>query len=147
MERLRTAVISQVRREPFLGSKPAALVQIFKNASCTTSSARPGSPSTRMATAYERPAYRSYSSKSASWLPAARTTASSASARPSVAIGSNDLERVNGRVAAACSAGGQLTDRGLLRGGDRPFFFLDEPGGPVRIRAPAVASRVDRPGH
>src|SRR5713226_7113892 len=147
MERLRTAVISQVRSDPFLGSKPAALVQIFKKASCTTSSARPGSPSTRMATAYERPAYRSYSSKSASWLPAARTTASSASARPSVAIGSHDLERVSGRVAAARPAGGQLTDRGLLRGRDRPLFFLDEPGGPVRILSPAVAGRVERHGH
>src|SRR5713101_5844939 len=146
IERLRTAVISQVRSDPFLGSKPAALVQIFKKASCTTSSARPGSPRTLMATAYERPAYLSYSSKRASSLPAARTTASSASARPSVAIGSHDLERVR-RVDAGCPAGGQLTDWGLFRGRDRPLFAVDEPRCPLWIPDPAIAGRIKRFGH
>src|SRR5260370_24571614 len=146
MDRLRTAVISHVRSDPFLASKPAALVQIFKKASCTTSSARPGSPSTRMATAYERPAYRSYSSKRASSLPAARTTASSEAARPAVAMGSHDLERVRGRVAAR-PAGGQLSNWGFLGRGDRPLFVVDQPVRPFWIPAAAVASRVQRPGH
>src|SRR5260370_18624108 len=147
MERLGEAGIRHVRSDPFLASKPAALVQIFKKASCTTSAARPGSPSTRMATAYERPAYRSYSSKRASSLPAARTTASSESARPSVAMGSHDLERVRGRGAAARPAGGQLSNWGFLRRGDPPLVVVDPPVRPFGIPAAAVASRVERPGH
>src|SRR5260370_796393 len=146
MERLRTAVINQVRRDPFLGSKEVAFVQIFKNASCTTSSERPGSPRTRMATAYASPAYRSYSSSSASWLPAASTTASSASGRPSVAIGSRTFQHahVGFDVRPACR---QLADGRLLRRRDRPFLVVDEPPRPLRVLAPALACRVERPGH
>src|SRR5258706_11438698 len=146
MERLRTAVINQVRSEPFLGSKEVALVHIFKNASCTTSSERPGSPRTRMATAYASPAYRSYSSNSASWLPAARTTASSASGRPSVAMGSRTFQHAQFgfNVRPACR---QLADGRLLRRRDRPFLVVDEPPCPLRILAPPLACRVQRLRH
>src|SRR5260370_30271557 len=146
MERLRTAVINQVRRDPFLGSKEVAFVQIFKNASCTTSSERPGSPRTRMATAYASPAYRSYSSNSASWLPAARTTASSASGRPSVAIGSRTFQHAQFgfNVRPACR---QLANGRLLRRRDRPFLVVDEPPRPLRVLPPALACCVQRLRH
>src|SRR5713101_6335545 len=99
-----------------------------------------------MATAYASPAYRSYSSNSASWLPAARTTASSASGRPSVAIGSCTFQHAhfgfNRRPACR-----QLADGRLLRRCDRPFLVVDEPPRPVGVLAPPLARGVERLGH
>src|SRR5258708_24595672 len=99
-----------------------------------------------MATAYASPAYRSYSSNSASWLPAARTTASSASGRPSVAIGSRTFQHAQFgfKVRPACR---QLADGRLLRRRDRPFLVVDEPPRPLRVLAPALPCRVQRLGH
>src|SRR2546425_5884298 len=99
-----------------------------------------------MATAYASPAYRSYSSNSASWLPAAKTTASSASGSPSVAIGSCPFQQTQCGFAVR-PAGRQLAYRRLLRRRDRPSLVVDEPPRPLRVLAAALARRVERPGH
>src|SRR6202022_4793016 len=44
-------------------------------------------------------------------------------------------------------ARGQLADRRLLRRCDRPLLVLDEPERPFRVLAPALARRIQRPGH
>src|SRR4029077_4536430 len=92
------------------------------------------------------PAYRSYSSSSASWLPAAKTTASSASGSPSVPIGSLTVQYAQCGFAAH-PASRQLPDRRLLRRRNRPFLVVDEPPRPLRVLAPALARRVERLRH
>src|SRR5258708_38929116 len=99
-----------------------------------------------MATAYASPAYRSYSSNSASWLPAARTTASSASGSPSVAIGSRTFQHAQFGFTVR-PAGRQLADWRPLRRRGRPFLAFDEAPRPNRGLAPPRRWRVGPPGH
>src|SRR4029079_17904941 len=137
----------QVRRDPRRASNEAARFHTFKKASCTASSARPGSPRTRSATPYASPAYRSYSPASASCPPAARAEARSASASLSPVIGSAALEQPDGDVGRRVLAAGQGANRRMPRSPDRPLLVLDQPPGPAGVLPDALTRRVQSLRH
>src|SRR6185312_6044715 len=135
--------MSQARRDPRRASNEAARFHTFKKASCTASSARPGSPRTRSATPYASPPYRSYSSASASCLPAARADARSASASFSPVIGSAALEQPDRDVGRCLPAARQGSNGRMPRSSDRPLLVLDQPPGPAWVLPNALPRRVE----
>src|ERR1700674_2180669 len=111
MARLRVITASHGPRLPRLESNPPGFLQSCMKMSCNTSSAAPVSPSTRKATEYTTPEYRSYNTPIALSSPARTADMRASSSVEATLTSAFDKRAISFRYAGRTALDWRLHDR------------------------------------